>query len=360
MDAERTGFEPDIAIPPGETLKETLDSLGVSQAELARRAGRPTKTINEIVKGKAAITADTALDLQRVLGIPARFWNNLERDFQETKARIRFEETLSHETRSVPKFPYSEMAKNGWVKTTRKPREEVAELLAFFGVSSLDKVVPTQAVFRAARGRNPSPHAMEAWLRRGQIQARDLRTDPFDARNFQEALAAVRGLTRQPIDKSQFELREICSGRGVVVVFVPHLRGTYVNGAARWLGPRRASIQLSLRYRYADVFWFTFFHEAGHILKHSKRSIFIEHDGKEETAEEREADDFASEMLMPRVEYAPFVEAGRFSATAVKKLASRIGVDPSIVVGRLQHDGHIPHALLNALRPKFTWAKRNS
>ncbi len=82
-------FLPDYAVPPGETLFENLDAIGMSQVELAERTGRPKKTINEIIKGKAAITPETALQFERVLGIPAGFWNNLERNYQETLARIK-------------------------------------------------------------------------------------------------------------------------------------------------------------------------------------------------------------------------------------------------------------------------------
>jgi HTH-type transcriptional regulator / antitoxin HigA len=79
--------QPKYAIPPGETLRETLEAIGMTQAELADRMDRPKKTINEIIAGRASITAKTALQLERVLGISASFWNNLERNYQETKTR---------------------------------------------------------------------------------------------------------------------------------------------------------------------------------------------------------------------------------------------------------------------------------
>ena len=80
-------FRPDYAVPPGATLLETIETLGISQAELARRTGRPVKTINEIVKGKVSITPETALQFERVLGIPAMFWINREGNYREALTR---------------------------------------------------------------------------------------------------------------------------------------------------------------------------------------------------------------------------------------------------------------------------------
>ena len=81
-------FRPDYAVLPGDTLKETIDALGMSQANLAERTCTPRKTINEIIQGKAAITPDTALQLEKVLSIPATFWNNLERNYQESQTAL--------------------------------------------------------------------------------------------------------------------------------------------------------------------------------------------------------------------------------------------------------------------------------
>jgi HTH-type transcriptional regulator/antitoxin HigA len=88
--ATRTDAYPDVAIHPGEYLAEEIDAREISQKELARRMGRPVNAINEIINGKKAITADTALQLEAVMTeIPARFWLNLETDYQLTKALMK-------------------------------------------------------------------------------------------------------------------------------------------------------------------------------------------------------------------------------------------------------------------------------
>src|SRR4030066_743491 len=109
-------FQPNYAVPPGETLRETLEFLGMTQAQLADRTGRPKKTINEIIKGKAAITPETALQLERVLGVPASFWNNLERNYQETLERINEQKSLQRQIDWPKKMPLNALIKRGWVK----------------------------------------------------------------------------------------------------------------------------------------------------------------------------------------------------------------------------------------------------
>lgn len=93
--AKRHTYQPDIAIPPGETLREAIEALGMSQAELAQRTGRATKNINEIIMGKAAITPDGALQYERVFGVPASFWNILESNYRNTLARLSEQERLA-------------------------------------------------------------------------------------------------------------------------------------------------------------------------------------------------------------------------------------------------------------------------
>jgi HTH-type transcriptional regulator/antitoxin HigA len=119
-------FMPDYAVPPGETLLETIEAIGMSQAELAERTGRPKKTINEIIKGKAAITPETALQFERVLGTPAGFWNNLERNHQETLARINEQKSLQRQINWLEKMPLNALIKMGLVK---KHSDKVQQLL---------------------------------------------------------------------------------------------------------------------------------------------------------------------------------------------------------------------------------------
>jgi HTH-type transcriptional regulator / antitoxin HigA len=353
-------YRPDFATPPGETVKETIEALGITQVELARRMGRPLKTINEIINGKAMITPETALQLELVLGVPAVFWTNLERNYQLTNARLAEDQRLTAEIELVRRYPYADLVRYGCVRDTRKPLDRVRELLKFFGVNSLTSITSPEGAFRVAVKSRPSAESLAAWLRMGELASRDVPVRPYDASRLTNLLPELRMLTqdRQPTWASL--LRDRCADSGVAVVFVPHLTRSYAHGATRWLTPSKALVQLSLRCGYADIFWFSFFHEIGHILKHGKREVFVDFDDRSASPKEAEADSFAAETLIPGDRYAGFARLGKFDPLSVRQFASLIGVHAGIVVGRLQRDRYLEHNMLNQLRVQLTWASGDS
>ncbi len=363
---ENSSYQPNYAVPPGDTLRETLDYLGMTQAELAERTGRPKKTINEIISGKAAITAETALQFERALGIPASFWSNLERNYQETLARLDEERRLSSKKEWLKKFPIATLMKLGWLPKEELPVKKLKALLNFFGVAGVDEWTGlwqrTQATYRASFAFQRNPYAVAAWLRQGEIESQKYECKPYNANSFRTSLNEVRALTLEPPDVFEPKIKKLCPDSGVAVVFVPELPGTHVYGATRWVNPTKALIQLSLRRKSDDHLWFTFFHEAGHILLHGKRDVFIEakdrSSGKAAVMEkEAEADQFAQDSLIPSNEYEVFKQNGRFSLSTIKKFAIKLGVARGIVVGRLQHDGLIPYSQGNSLKRQFCFSE---
>lgn len=344
----------DIAIPPGETLAETIEAIGLTQAELAMRMGRPPQTINEIINGKKAITSETAIELERVLGTPAHVWINLEKEYQFTKARRADIERLKAKVDRLKVFPYRKMVELGWVRDVSDKVKRVEELLSFFGVTSFDELPRCwEVAYRRSYARKPSPEALAAWLRRGDIVGRQIEIEPFNGSKLRSALPALRSLTRRSARDFSSELRKICAACGVAVVFIPHLPKTHANGATRWLGSDRALVQLSVLRRYDDIFWFSFFHELGHILLHGKRKTFVELPDAHKTDEEKEADEFARDTLIPPSQFRLLASQTPFSKNKVIRLARDIGIAPSIVVGRLQHEGLVPPHHLNALKTKL-------
>lgn len=355
----RNQYAPDHVSPPGETLQEALQLRGMSQAELAYRTGRPKKTINEIVKGKAAITPETALQLELVLGIPASFWNSREQHYREALARFKELELLEDQAAWLQQIPYRAMAKLGWIPEIRDKAKQLQKVLMFFGVASPARWNELwqgrQAAFRRSRTFRSRPGAIAAWLRKGEIEAQVIESVEYDARRFKEALGRVRVLTRN-LPRNFFSLLvSECRAAGVVVVSVPELPGTRVWGATRWLTPTRALVQLSLRYKSDDHLWFTFFHEAGHILLHGKRDVFLEGEDREQVQKELEANTFAREWLIPEKEYRQFRRLGARSCAAASRFAYKLGIAPGIVVGRLQHDRVLAHTECNELKKRIDW-----
>lgn len=360
-------YTPDRASPPGETLAELLEDRGMNQAELADRMGRPKKTISEIIGAKAELTPETALQLERVLGVPASFWSNLERHYRDSLARADERAQLAAHADWPQRFPLGQMVKYGWIRQESDPAERVRLLLSFFGVSSIEqwkaRYEQEVAAYRRPVKFEPDPHDLSAWLRQGERRAAALECAPFEASALRAALAQVRALTRV-VEPDVFigELQKLCCACGVAVVFVRELPRSRASGVARWLTPQKALIQLSLRYRSNDHLWFTFFHEAGHLLLHGKREVFLESLGaKRETEElEAEANQFAADQLIPRSAYGRLRRQRPFSAQRIAAFADEVGVAPGIVVGQLQHDGELPYTHLNGLKIRYEWAAEPS
>jgi addiction module HigA family antidote len=359
---DRSSFSPDYAVAPGATVQELLEHLGISQAEFAERAGRPKKTINEIVKGKVAITPETALQFERVLGPRASFWNALEQNYRSALARMSEREKLASHVSWLDKFPINALVERGWLSCSSDKITLLQNLLQFFGVASPDAWSevwrgPQRAVsFRHAASRPADVGAVAAWLRRGEIDGREMSCEPYDEPRFKTALKKIRSLTIGDINKACKEAMSLCASAGVAFVLVPELPRLRICGATRWLSPDKALIQLSLFYKRDDQFWFSFFHEAGHILLHGKKEIFVEQQNAGKEREEEEANAFAANHLVPSTQYDEFVVASDFSGSAIKKFASAIGVSASIVVGRLQHDRHIGFHERNELHTRLDWA----
>lgn len=349
-------YYPDVVSPPGETLRETLEALGMSQVELAERMGRPKKTINEIIKGKAALTPDTALQLERVLGISAGFWNNRDYHFREYQAGRQESERLRHKVDWLDEMPVRDMVKLGWIVAYADKVRQLQEVLNFFGVASPEvwKRIwcGPKIAFRRSKAFRNDPGLLAAWLRVGEIQARSLDCGDFHPARFAKALEKVRKLTLKPPTKYAKELTRLCAEAGVALVFLPEPPRLSISGATRWLTPAKALMQISLRYTTDDQFWLTFFHEAGHILLHGKRDVFLETNGHPRSKEEA-ADQFAMQYLLPKEALDRFLAAGPPTRDAVKRFAEKIELAPGVLVGLLQHRGAVADSQFNDLKKLF-------
>lgn len=351
-------YEPDFVSPPGETLAETLQAKEMDQSEAAKRMGRSPKLINEIIKGKAPITPETAIQLERVLGVPAGFWNNRERHYREYLASKAESERLQTQVAWLKTIPLNAMVKACWMQKFTNKVAQLQEALDFFRIASPEewKEMP-EAAFRQSPAFKGDPTSVTAWLRRGENLAEEIYCSPYNLEQFKAAIKEIRGFTVQPIQDVTSTMIDLCAQAGVALVFVPQLPKTRVSGATRWLSPRKALIQLSLRYKTNDHFWFTFFHEAGHIiLGHSKKEILINEDNGRSIDTEEEANHFAAEFLIPEKNLRNFLfRTKRVSKQTIIEFAKDIGIAPGILVGRLQHDQHLPHTHCNDLKVKFQW-----
>lgn len=349
----------DLPIPPGELLAETLETANLTQADLARRMGRPAQAINEIVRGSKEITAETAIQLERVVGVPAHVWLGLEAEYQHTKARREDRQRLQHEAKVAARFPCAAMRRLGWLRKTRDRVSQVEALLDFFGVNTLKAVVEAEAAaYRLSRSHQAQPEALAAWLRKGALEAQRIKTEPFNEQRLLDLLPVLRHLTRTKPEAFESQVKRELAACGVALVLLRHLPKTHAHGATRWVTPEKALVQLTLRGKWADIFWFTLFHELGHVLRHGRRDVFIEWIDGARDGREQEADAFASDVLIPPPAYQAFLRRHpTLSAAAVTAFADQQSIAPGIVVGRLQYDGKVSYADLDHLRERYPWAE---
>ncbi len=340
-------YKPDKAIHPGHIIDRSLEREGMSQKNLSERTGLTEKHISQIINGEASVTVETALLLENALGGTASFWINLEKNYQETIARLEKVESLVKEIPLMSKFPYSELVKRGFVEQTSNKEKRVENLWKFFGVNSLAFIRQTEDVaYRKRDGVSLKSESIASWLRCGELETRKMSISSFSSTNLNQAVNTLRELTASDPRDYSIEAKKLFAESGVALVYMPHFPGTSVNGAVRWIGDNPI-IQLSLLGAYADMFWFTLFHEIGHILLHGKKEKFLEFqnsDGARLTGsheKEKEADTFAGDILVPQKEYNAFIRSGNISRTKIIKFAQDINVHPGIIAGRLCHDKKI-------------------
>lgn len=349
-------FRPDWVSAPGDTIIDILRERNVSVIEFAQRIGLTLEGANELLQGRGTITIAVARQLERVLGASVEFW--MSRDFQ-----FRQDIAALHEAEAgwIAELPVGDMIKFGWLRPVPHPSEEVAACLRFFAVPTVQAWREAYAslhemiAFRTSHSLDSRPAAVAAWLRQGEIDADAIDCKPWDAKRFQESLSEIRTLTRKK-DPSRFipELQKRCAESGVAVAVVRAPSGCRASGATRFLARNKALLLLSFRYLTEDHFWFTFFHEAGHLLLHGEKALFLEGADTPSSAEEQEANRFAEQTLVPSELLSALLNL-RADGREVIRFARRLGVSPGIVVGQLQHHGRIKHNQLNRLKRRFNW-----
>lgn len=331
-------FEPDYAVAPGETLHEVMESLEMTQKELAKRLELTEQSLIRIFKGEQPISYTTASRLELVTRVPARFWNNLEAQYREQLAKLEERQRLAENIEWLKTIPVKELIERGCLEPQQDRIALLREVLKFYGVSSVQAwrevwEVPAVAARRSACFES-RPGDASAWIRQGELQAHEVECQPFDKTRFRETLNQIRTLTRESAEVFEPELKRLCAEAGVAIALVREMKKVPWSGATKWLTPDKAMIQLCLRGKGEDKFWFSFFHEAGHVLHDSKKDLLI-NDGKLSDPREKLADKFAADILIPANCNEIIVKVR--SKAEVLRLADELGIAPGIVAGRYQH-----------------------
>ena len=273
-------FKPDYAVHPGDYLAEVLEAREISKSDFAQRCELSPKTVSQIINGHCTFSSDVALQFETVLGISAGIWMSLVASYQLHQAREEEEARLKSWSEWADQFPLADLRKYAVIGRKDSRGEWVRRLLSFFSVSSPEAWEQVYgrpaAAYRTSRSLEASRFALATWLRLAEERAAQVTTQPYDAARLRDAVDEIRSLTREDPGVFVPQVCELCAGAGVALVFVPGVKGARVSGATRWLSPAKAMVTQSLRHKSDDHFWFTLFHELGHVIPHGKKSVFVD------------------------------------------------------------------------------------
>ncbi|MES2284687.1 MAG: ImmA/IrrE family metallo-endopeptidase [Bacteroidota bacterium] len=344
MATKENQYTPQTVSHPGKTLMAKLEELKMGPKEFAIRTGKPEKTISSIIAGESSITPDMAVLFEDVLSIPAKFWLNRQQNYNEAVARLKKQESVAKDLDWADFFPYAEMAKLGWITTTRKKEEKVDHLYKYFRVANqlaFEDYYFNQKLklsFRLTRTLEKKPYAIAAWLRQGEIQASELDTVLYDEKKLVSNLTGIKTLMANHPSDFFKQLQKICLEAGVKVVYTPCLPGASIHGSTRWIGDTPL-IQMSAKYAQNDIFWFTFFHEVAHIIKHGKKYIALENVDyqEEDKVKEKEADDFAIKWTFSEEQEQEVLRNTPLTEKAIFDFAKKFNTHPGVIIGRFHY-----------------------
>lgn len=322
---------------PGVLLAVALERRNMSQVDFAARTGLSPKHVNQVLKGSASLSADSAVALERVLNISAATWIGLDARWQEHRSRRRRHLELDRYSGWAARFPRAELVELGYLPDPAASSHPVEDLLDLFQVAdpaAFERVwlTPLQGGFRRAQQFAVDEWATATWLliAERQTAARDLPS--FNLAALRKAVRKLRAVTRLPIVDGFVEARGLLAACGVALTFVTALSGSRISGATWWPALNRPVIALSERHKKEDIFWFTLFHEIAHLLLHPRREAFIEFDGNDDSdGRESEANEYAAAELIPGSHDQDIVAA---EPARLAEIAETLGVGIAIVAGR--------------------------
>lgn len=306
--AQQITFTPNVAFHPGITLDEKLKEMSMSIKEFAVRTSKPEKTIHAVINGESSITSDMAVAFETVTKIPANFWMNKQRSYDEFKVRKQKEEEYKSYLPWLSKFPLAEISNLGWLDKALTPAsrsvEGISQLFRFFGVTSpkaWERFYLNQELkvsFSLSLAEYQNPYALSCWLRKGEIEAAKLyEISDFDEKKIPGLIEKIAEYYIEMPPNWYEDMQKDFLAVGIKLITVQTLTGMSVDGCVRWMD-QHPCIQLAHNIKY-DEYWHSLFHELGHVYLHGKKLIFIE---DKETViyqkAEEEAERFANRYIM--------------------------------------------------------------
>lgn len=363
MATKKTGISRDLIIHPGETIADILADRGISQSELAARTGVSPAYVSNVISGKKNISANFAQALEYALGVSKTFWLNLQANYDAELLEYNKENSITEEERTVRRKSLTEIVKflreTGKLPKKQSINESIISLRNIFQVSNLSNlrnVIPA-GVFRMSTATSVDPYTLGAWIRLCQIlsDSRHISTT-FDINSIDQICSSLKDVMTNPEANTIIDIRNILGKYGVDFSVVHHFRGAPVQGYISKKKDGTYHMVLTIRGSFADIFWFSLFHELGHIVNGDMNNpgIFIDYGTDQEM--ERAADEFAGNALLDPEQYRKFVNYGKFDIDSIKRFAETQKVAPYIVIGRLQRENRIGYNQFSKYKARFKWA----
>lgn len=348
---------------PGTTVRALMARRALSTEALAARLACGPEAVRGLLTGVRAIDRDLAGRLAEAVGGTESFWLRRQSQYESMLDRAAGAVPGDAAARWLGQLPLAAMRASGWLDRGTSRPEALRACMAYFGVTGPGEWrtryagVAADSAFRTSPSFESGLGPLSAWLRQAEIEASLAPCASWDPRELKRRLPEFRKLTllRRP---SAFlpRLRAGCAAAGVALVVLKAPPGCRASGAARFVAADRAVIVLSFRHLAEDHLWFTFFHEVGHLLLHSKAATFVDSGLKATDAQEREANDFAATLLVPTERQDELLRLAA-RREAVLRFATSVGISPGIVVGQMQHQGVIGPDQLNFLKRRYDWTE---
>lgn len=352
--------KPDWVSPPGHTIISLLEQNELTVEDFAERIGRTKSITQKLLDGQHVIDVELARRLSDVFGASENFWMAREHDY---RASIEAPEQVSVDSFEdlIHTLPLADMRKFGWIENVRSREEKIAESMEFFGVSTIAQWQGRyENAFRGAAYRRATANATceiatTAWLRQGEIETQADNVAAWSPDQLKLELDGFRRLTwyKSP---SLFlpKLKEGLARAGVKLAIVRAPKGCSASGAVRILADETPHIQLSFRYLSDDQFWFSLFHEIGHLLLHFDKMPILENTELKEEECEDEANAFASQVIVPMI-HQEELHGLVASKLRIIGFAKKVGIAPGLIVGQLQHARIIRYNQMQHLKRRYRW-----
>ncbi|ENY6497812.1 ImmA/IrrE family metallo-endopeptidase [Vibrio parahaemolyticus] len=355
-------FQPDWVSPPGETIVELLDESGLSIEELSKKIGLSSRKSQQLLDGDLTICDSLATKLETTFRVSSRFWLTRDSQYQTFKQKLE-----SKEQKWLDLLPVSDMVKLGWIPKRSPRAQRVRECLRFFNQDSIDSWFEEYnnnnlaVAYRTSDSFNTEPVSVFTWLQVAKRKTNDTRVYPWDREILKDSIPAIRALTNESNPRVFVpKLEMILAEAGVVFVIAKTPSGCRASGATCFFEKNKATLVMSFRYLTDDHFWFTLFHEIGHLLLHPQnKTVRIEGNGIKglSTKEEKEANEFATNTLVPIEHQSEMYSFYKNDWKKIVRFARKVGVSKGIILGQLQHTGNIDYAYLNKLKVRYKWTK---